>query len=847
MTSEIIIYFQGLLFLFLFHIIGHPIINVVLQKPTTPHKLANLDFIQRLPLEFVTGGAVIYVVALVTTPFHGFTPLVCWFVTGVAAFFYLYQHLQRIASFIKPSKFSWLAFAGFFLALAIRVGPISNFVLGSNQDISWHTLITYSIIRTGGVPSSVIEGFILQVPVGVHTNLAFFSMITEIPPEFITFNSLVFLSTIIGLAAYFFGSIISSQKFGLYVSLIMITLSYYPSAITWGSDWLLLGLLLFFVAAALIVSFDAESLPLCRSNLLIVLLTGAITGFLASTYIPLYIILLLVLIFFVLLGRKDVVSKLKRLAAVFALGVPLFATWIYRFFFLSQPMTSYLAKQATDMMYNQAFERSAVFLPIRDFSSPSIIMKTLTNWLTWDYQSGWAGAYFFFPLLVIGCILLLNYLINHRIKGFDHLMPRYAVSIFLMVILWGLNGPFGLFYETGFGLDIMTSELDKIAPIIGTILLPFIAAFGLITVQKFISKRTKVRSWVSALVILLVILSSIAVAPFTKAWLVGSYQVFASATESDYELLEWMRTGIPQNSTVLIHPYDAGQYVPSISGQKTVGIASTGVIFINQWYEDLNYHIRNNVFNSVTISLFRGLGIDYIFVGGQAFKERWDSEYFIRNPLYFTIVRNIDLSYLFAVKIPDISIGAGLVNNTDYTGVSNNETLLDLQHMTLYNLDTGEGVYLEVGLRDNSSNTLEYMNYWNPPKSVTISEEANQTANFSFTLAGSQFSLNCNVSSNNVPNITIDFSSGNAPQQSSIYFSLFPIYEVQQNGVHFTTDQIDYFLLSSNSSVQGTRQNGVAYFQITPHGKQVVTSSLYYLSVSSGVSLDINLRTGQIK
>jgi hypothetical protein len=847
-----------MLFLILFHIIGHPIVALVLRFSHFPQKLANLDFVQRLPLEFVTGGAVIYLVTVALTPFQGFNALACWFVTCVAAVFYLLLHLTRIASFHTPSRYSLIAFAGFVLALAIRVGPMSNFVLGSNQDISWHTLLTYSIINNGGIPFSVIQPFVLQVPLGVQTNLAYFSLISGIPAEMVAFHSTVLFSVLIGLAAYLFGSIICSKRFGLYVSLIMIAFSYYPSAITWGSDWLLLGLAVFFVAAALVFPFSNENLPLPRSGLVVAFLPALITGFLASTFIPLYVILLIVSIFFVLLSRKEIVNRLKRLGLIFILGIPLFALWLYRFFFLSQPMGPYLANQSAAMMHNQAYASAAFFLPIKNLYSPYVFLSTLRNWLTWDDQNGWTGAYFFFPLLVVGCIILSVYILRRRFNAFNPHVPRYVISVFLMMILWGLNGPLGLFYETGFGLGIMISELDKIAPIIGTILLPFVAACGLLSIQKFIRKRTKVRAWISGGVILVLILGSVAIAPYTKTWLVGSYNDFATSTQADYELLNWMKTGISPDSVVLVHPYDAGQYVPSISGKKTIGIASTGVLFLNQQYEDLNYHIRHYITNSVTVSLLRELGIDYVFVGGQPFKEKWDENYFFENQLYFipvqsfeSLVGNTDTTYsayLFAVKIPDGSVGAGLVDNIFYTGISDGKTLIDFKHMAVYNLETGEGVYLEIGLRNQADKVLEKLNVWNQPQSVTVTTNGFQARTADFTLTGSKYTFEISISSQSAAGINLHFSVENAPAQSSTYLTYSPIHNVTQSHVNLTTDTANRWSSKSLLPIKAVRPEGNTFFQIVPRTDVILSiykdeNSTGYLTLISNAAFDVTIST----
>jgi hypothetical protein len=850
LTNGDFIFFEGLLFLILFHIIGHPIVNIVLRRPGVPNQLADLDFIQKLPLEFITGGAVIYAVALLATPFHGFTALVCWVIIGVAATFYLYQHLKGLASFKKPYKYSWVALACFVLALAIRVGPVSNFVLGSNQDITWHTLLTYSVMRNGGIPFSVLEGFVLQVPVGVHTNFAFFSFISGIPPELVAFNMLVFLGALIGLAAYLFGSIISSRKFGLYVSLIMITFSLYPSAITWGSDWLLLGLLIFFVASSLVVTFSLENLQLNRSGILSALFPGLITGFLAATYIPLYIILIVTSILMGLLGRKDILQRLRGLAIIFMLGAPLFAVWVYRYFFVFQPNPPFIAQQAADMAYYAAIRPATLFLPIRDFLSPIVLINTVGNWLTWDFQSGWPGAFAFFPLLVSGVILLFHYLLSHKIKIFDYLFPRYIVSVILLILLWGLNGPLGLFHVTSFGLGIMMTELDKIAPIMGTIFLPFIAAYALTTVDDFVSKKTKAHAratkTVSACVILFVVSTSVALVPLTDAWLVSNYKIFATATESDYQLLKWMHSNIPSNSSVLVNPEDAGQYVPSIGGQKAIFVASTGIKFLTQEYKELYTHIRDQVFNLTTVKLLRDLRIDYVFMGARAFAVGgWDAIYFLRNPWYFRLVYNVSSSYLFAVVTSNYDNIPVSINRIGYLGFSSNQTSIDFKHMMMQDLATSESVFLEIDLKDRAGNVLECINYWNPPKLI-ISPEINLGTKTDFTLVGSTYSFNLTMSSTDNGGIGIYLYAEYPPPQSSVFISFFPIYEVKQSKLQYTTDKIDSMLLSARYPVQGIPQNGTTYLELVPIAQQVIATSRYYLYVQSHEPLNITIRTGPV-
>jgi hypothetical protein len=823
-----------------------------------PVKLANLDFIERLPLEFVVGGAILYVMALITTPFKSFNAIASMSVTVIAAAFYLFQHRKGIASFAKhpstyslrklarkQSLYSWAALAFFILALAIRVGPITNFILGSNQDISLHTLYTFSIVENAGIPDSVIPGYHLQTPVATHTILAYFSMLTGTPPEFITFHCLVFFGAAIVLAAYLFGAMLHSQELGLFTSLLMVNISVYPIGITWGSPWLVLGLLVFFVVSAVSISMFLENFKLSKSFLCIALFPGILTGFLASIYLPLYIILLVMVLLFIVLMRHSILRKIGGLAVIFASGIPMFTIWIYRYFFVAQPYSSYFFEKATSALNAQALQASATFLPLRNICSPSVLINTLNNWLTWSDKLGWPGAYIFLPLLVMGCFFLVYQLIRRRTRFFESSMPKYIVAIVGVVFLWGLNGPLGLFYIQDFGLGIMIGELDKIAAIIGTILLPFIITYLLTSLSCFLKRYSKLCVNISYHMVFLLLSVSIAIVPLSQAWLVGNYNVYATSTESDYALLKWMNAEIPSDADVLVNPFDPGQYVPSIGGQKAFGLASTGVVFLSEQYEVLHYNMYNQIFDSNTLAILRNVNVDYVFVGGYAFRQNWDPQYFIRNPLYFRIANKIGNSYLFAVKIPNWNMNTGFLNNSDYVGFSNNETLIDLKHMAMYNVATGEGMHLEIALKDNSNNILDFINPWNEPQEITVSQIGNQNTSMIFKIAGSAYSFNLALSSNEMKEIYLNLSVEHAPESSLIYFSYFPVYDVRQSNIQFFADTLGDWSLPSKSKVETISKGGATSFELVSTNQSVLGYNDHLLLRSSTI-VDVTLKTREL-
>src|SRR5579872_3787467 len=138
------IFLYCLLFLFLLHIIGHPILKILERIDGLDSLLVNLDSIQKLPIEFVLGGTVIYVWSLAATPFHAFDLSNSWILTIAFALLYLIvtfvQPRRWITSIGNVSPYSWFAAAVFLFGLLFRVLPFSVLTLGSVNDSALHSL-----------------------------------------------------------------------------------------------------------------------------------------------------------------------------------------------------------------------------------------------------------------------------------------------------------------------------------------------------------------------------------------------------------------------------------------------------------------------------------------------------------------------------------------------------------------------------------------------------------------------------------------------------------------------------------------------------------------------------------
>ncbi|MGI0069498.1 MAG: DUF6541 family protein, partial [Nitrosopumilaceae archaeon] len=235
---------------------------------------------------------------------------------------------------------------------------------------------------------------------------------------------------------------------------------------------------------------------------------------------------------------------------------------------------------------------------------------------------------------------------------------KYIIATVITVIIWALDSPLGLFYYTGHGLGIMVSELNKAEVIVETILVPFLVALPLIIFSALGNRghvgHSRARKLPTILVVLVLLVSTVSIIPMANSWMIGNYNGFAVASNNDYNLLLWMRNGIPNTSVILINPYDAGAYVPSISMKEAVGLtfatfagppSSAGPL-----YQKLFQEINDQVFNTTTISLIRSLNATYVFLGSHAYQDGWTTQYFLDRPLYFELVKNYGDAYLFSIS-----------------------------------------------------------------------------------------------------------------------------------------------------------------------------------------------------
>jgi hypothetical protein len=138
----------------------------------------------------------------------------------------------------------------------------------------------------------------------------------------------------------------------------------------------------------------------------------------------------------------------------------------------------------------------------------------------------------------------------------------------------------------------------------------------------------------------------------------GSYNIFAVTTQSDYELMTWMKTNLAPDAVILVHPFGSGLFIPSISHHKVI-FPYTGSS-LSSSYQTLVGLLENNTLNSNAYPIMHNWSITYVFVSTYVAywmynASRWDPKLFLGNP-NFKLVKNIGSSYLFELNEHDDNV-----------------------------------------------------------------------------------------------------------------------------------------------------------------------------------------------
>ncbi|MBS7633138.1 hypothetical protein KEJ15_05925, partial [Candidatus Bathyarchaeota archaeon] len=157
-------------------------------------------------------------------------------------------------------------------------------------------------------------------------------------------------------------------------------------------------------------------------------------------------------------------------------------------------------------------------------------------------------------------------------------------------------------------------------------------------------------------IFLLIMLLSLMTGPFVgyrfvaePADLRGGYEMFAVTTQTDYDLIMWMKENLTTSAAILVNQYDAGLFIPTLSHHKIV--LPWGGSSYSRSYQRLVGLLANHTLNATTYQLMQYWNVTHIYVGGRVMHvapriPEWNQLLFLGNP-NFRIAKNIEYSYLF--------------------------------------------------------------------------------------------------------------------------------------------------------------------------------------------------------
>ncbi|MGQ9507196.1 MAG: hypothetical protein ACUVTB_04985 [Candidatus Bathycorpusculaceae bacterium] len=632
---------QLLFILFLIIVIGEPARFLIFKRFNL---FSNLDFAQVFILDVYIGGLILYIVAILPFRFFNTTILLSFTLLCLIFSFILhYEALKRIVSilttktfFAKINKASFyshaLVFTMFIIFLIINLFSVSNFIFDSVRDGSIHSLYVQVILENKNIPLTLQpylqEGIIY--PQASHVIFAFASYFLNLEvPQVVFYTTILFKSLSI-VAAFFLGIKLGFNKmYSAGLSFVFAFISCWPLFITWGGNPFATGFPLFLICLGLFFPLSYANRKFNYNELLAI---GLLFGYLGSIIIS-YLQVLMVIAFFVLvyyiIKKKKVLGILFEFALIFGISLLPLSPFVYRFF-LFYPYPGHNIGVPSDFVgwsHQQFFVAQA---------------------LQWAFEN--LSPYFLLQLLTILFLVVLGVLL-WKTRDYGDVKPIivFALVIFVSALLLSF---LSFFLPADFG--IVSWGHQGIIMSIFVNLLIFIFYVLLSRYLKLLLGATKTKS-----LIVFVLLSLITV-PFLYYRLAvdpmslqGAYGVYAVTTKDDYNLMLWMKENL-SDAVILVHPYEAGLFIPSISHHKIIFPYSGSSLSLR--YQRLVRLIESNVMNLSTYELISDLGASHVFVGARvAFCEGysiWASELFLGNP-NFRLVKNFGNAYLFKFNFTD--------------------------------------------------------------------------------------------------------------------------------------------------------------------------------------------------
>lgn len=695
----LLLWLQLLVFMFFLIVIGEPLRFLFLRRLRL---FADLDFLQVCLLDVYLGGMVLYVIAML--PLQLFNREV---VLGLTVFGALFSVFSGLRSFYRGKTgkikilllkrrtaiFDYvLLFAMFLILLWIQLIPLSQFVFGSIHDTSLHSLMVEVILKNRYVPVTfqpyLAAGIIY--PQASHVVFAYATYVLNYEAPKAVFYVTPLFNSLSVLGAYFFGKKLwSNRSFYLGLSFVFTFVSSWPLYITWGGNPFVVGFPLFLLCLGLFLSVSRSNAKIDAKELVAV---GILFGYSAAiiiSYLQTLMVLGLLWVVYEFVRRsKYLRSSVSKMFLIFFVSILPWSPFLIRFFtFYHYPG------------HNIGVPSDFLGYETQQFSLTQAIEWAFTNFNPHPYLRAELLG-----LLVVLGVLLWKFKNDENTKK----VLLFTASIFMAAGLL----TFASYSLPASDFGVISWGHQSIILVLPLYIL--ISIFYLKLVQLF--KRFNPK-WFSKVFlnrsygILLISTVSLAVIniPFMyyrvsvdPETLASAYEVFAITTQEDYELMLWIRDYLPDEAVVLINPYEAGLFIPSMSHRKV--IYPYGALQFTYGYQRLVELLTQSILNTTTYELMLYYNVTHVFVGSHSTywvntNSRWNQKTFLGNP-NFKPVKNFGNSSLFKLSYSD--------PNIVFLDEFNYENLTDMGWVTS-NIGDGVGeavitsVYGESYLKINST------------------------------------------------------------------------------------------------------------------------------------------------
>jgi hypothetical protein len=618
-----------------------------------------LDFLQEFVINVYLGGLVLYVLALI--PLRLFNPLTLSAVLAFSAVFLLIQlmiklkyakGLPRPSIKLMSNRSEQIVVLTFFLiSLAIQVAPLSVLMFGSIHDTSLHALFAQLILEHNQIPAThqpYLPAAII-FPQGAHVIFAFAAQILGITTPLAVFYITALFNALTVLAAYHFGKVLGEGRYGgLSCAFIFTFVSMWPTHITWGGNTFILSIPLLLITATFLKQTLNSDIPK-RCELPFYIIMGLFLGLLASFHPSAFLVLVIGWGMLSLIGKSA--NLLKNIAIPIAISIILISPFLFRF-------VSYYHLPGHNIGLPADIVTPEVSLiPITD---PRITLEGIKSFiLTMPFQYN-ISPYLLPRLITITLFILVPLSLIMLVLRKRRLLPTEVIGLVLCFA------------------SILLFLVEPINPVpiisqraVVTLYISLMLLLGSFNVLLYRGLRNRVSTakikTVTPMIVTFIVLTSL-YAPFIYYRLAEDpqrlttvYRIFAVTTEDDYNLMLWMRDNLPQDSIILINPFEPGLFIPALSQRKAIYPFS-------QYHLSISYGKTVSLLATGTLSseVFRYLStmnVTHIYVGskctplplvvrGEAREYKWDPHLFLGNP-NFRLVNKVGNAYLFEFRLAD--------------------------------------------------------------------------------------------------------------------------------------------------------------------------------------------------